>query len=76
MARLRRPNAAMTRSDLGLVLEVELPLPDPMVDRDGWRYVMDRRRDRAAELGFDHLDVILCSRDEKLARATHPGTPP
>jgi hypothetical protein len=69
MARFRRPNAAMTRKDLGLLLELELPLPDPVLDRDNWRYVLGRRYDRAAELGFDQVDVLRCARDETLARA-------
>jgi hypothetical protein len=69
MARFRRPNAVITRHELGRLLEVELPLPDPMTDRDGWRYVMGRRYDRAAELGFDQVDVLRCARDETLVRA-------
>jgi hypothetical protein len=58
----------MTSEDLGLLLELELPLPDPMVDRDSWRLVMHRRYDRAAEFGFDPLDVVRCACDEKRAR--------
>jgi hypothetical protein len=59
----------MTRLGLGRLLEIEVPLPDPMVDGDGWRYVMARCRDRAAEFGFDAVDVTRCARDETLARA-------
>jgi hypothetical protein len=60
----------MTREDLGLLLELELPLPDARVDRDGWHAVMRRRSDRAAEFGFDPVDVLRCARDEKRARAS------
>ena len=57
----------MTRDDLRLLLDRELPLPDAP-DRDSRRYVTARRHDRAAEFGFDRLDVILCARDTKRAQ--------
>jgi hypothetical protein len=69
MARLRRPGLGLTRADLGRLLQRELPQPHPASDLDGWKYVMQRRYERAAELGFGELDVILCARDETLTRA-------
>ena len=65
MARLRRTSESMSVADLGELLARELPTPDPLIDRDGWRIVMDRRKRRGAVLGFDYLEVIragLCAR--------------
>lgn len=72
MARLRRTSEAMSVNDLGLLLARELPLPDPMQDRDEWRAVMARRYVRGGQLGFDELEVIrgqLCAR----LGAAYPG---
>lgn len=65
MARLRRTSEAMSVNDLGELLVREIPLPDPMQDREEWHAVMQLRYRRGAELGFDELEVIrgqLCAR--------------
>lgn len=62
MAKLRRVNEEMSPLELGRLLDVELPMPDPMTDRDDWPTVMQRRYARGAELGCDTLGVFRCVR--------------
>jgi hypothetical protein len=44
-----------------------------VIDREEWRTVIHRRYDRAAQFGFDELDVLRGSCAEKRARLDGHG---
>lgn len=58
MKRRSQAGTPLTVLDLGRLLDSELPLPDPMLDRDAWRAAMALRYARGVHLGFGTLDVI------------------